>query len=343
MRKVKKITGLFAALLAGVLILNACSTVEEKKTQETLTNLKLNEKMEHNAPAYHLKSTKEELKKILFTSGQEELIEEGKAAEIEVMVNNVTDTVGMEYRQMVTGASWMAYEGYVVLRYLDITLSAGMSDYVKEVDETYDPIWFTFEIPEEYRNTNPMIKRFYVLSRPGGTGLCDLDSDENTLTVALTGFGMYTLMMKDMYVDGILMEPCQEEDTGWYRKEDGRIEACTGIPADESGGESLYLNEFGKIAKGWQMIDSEEGRWIYLDPETGYRTKEGWHEIDGERYYFNAWDETVTGWFEADGKLYYAKEEGGIARSETITANGSAMLGIPWGEYTFDENGIVQE
>ncbi len=341
MKKIKKLLRVF---LAAALALSGCSSVGgENKAQDTLESLKLSEKMENNAPAYHLKSTKEELKEILFTSGQEEMIKEGREAEIEVMVNNVTDTVDMETRGHVTGNLAMSYSGYVVLRYLDITLRAGMSDYVKEVEETYDPVWITFEIPQEYRNTNPLIKRFYVLSRPGGAYLCDLDSDEDTLTVALTEFGTFALMMKDMYVDGILMEPFQEEDTGWYRKGDGRITACSNVPLSESGGKSLYLNEFGKIAKGWQMIDSEAGRWIYLDPETGCRTEEGWHEIDGEWYYFNALDETVTGWFEADGKRYYAKNDGGIARFETITAEGSAMLGIPWGEYTFDENGAVLE
>ena len=72
-------------------------------------------------------------------------------------------------------------------------------------------------------------------------------------------------------------------------------------------------------------------------------TKEGWHEIDGEWYYFDELNTMVTGWFEADGKRYYAKYDGRIARSETITADGSVRFGIPWGEYTFDENGAVLE
>lgn len=312
---------------------------ETAAVQEETPNLVLSEKMENNAPAYHLKSTKEELKEILFTSGQEEMIEEGREAEIEVMVNNVTDTISVETRASVTGNPYMAYGGYVVLRYLDITLSAGMLNNAEEVEELYDPVWITFEIPEEYRNTNPMIKRFYRLYN--GSYLCDLDSDEDTLTVAMTGFGTFALLMKDMYVDGILMEPCQEEDTGWYRKEDGRIEACTNVQMED--GESIYLNEFGKTAKGWQITDTESGRRIYADPETGYLTKEGWHEIDGEWYYFDELNTMVTGWFEADGKRYYAKYDGRIARSETITADGSVRFGIPWGEYTFDENGAVLE
>ena len=51
---------------------------ETAAVQEETPNLVLSEKMENNAPAYHLKSTKEELKEILFTSGQEEMIEEGR-------------------------------------------------------------------------------------------------------------------------------------------------------------------------------------------------------------------------------------------------------------------------
>lgn len=234
--------------------------------------------------------TKEELKEILFTSEQEEMIENGTEAKVTVTVNNVTDTIDPVYCAKLNSDWLMNYKGYVVLRYLDIRLQAGMGKEPGAVTETYDPIWVTLEIPEEYRNTDPDTKRFYALfdlAYGNPIYLCDLDQDENTITCAMNWFGPCAFLMKDMYVDGILKEPYIEEKTGWNRLEDGRIETCVYILKDVKKEKTIYLDEFGKRAEGWRMLNYDTEGWTYFDPQTGYQAEKGWMKIEGEWYHFN--------------------------------------------------------
>lgn len=324
----KKAWVLLAAAV-GLALAGRGVQVGAKETEEALPNLTLSEEMQNGAPGYQVAMTKEELKEILFTSEQEEMIENGAEAKVAVMVNNMTDTIDPVYRAKLISDPLMNYQGYVVLRYLDIRLRAGMGNEPGTVTETYDPIWITLEIPEEYRNTDLHTKRFYALfdlAHGNPVYLCDLDQDENTLTVAINWFGPCALLMKDMYVDGILKEPYIEEETGWRRLEDGRIETCTYILKDVEKNKIIYLDEFGKRAEGWRMLN--------------YDT-EGWMEIEGERYHFNCTRERDTGWIEVDGRHYYLDGDGRMARSEWVTVEKDTACGIPAGKYYLGEDGAL--
>lgn len=339
----KKAWFLLAAAV-GLALAGHAVQVGAKETEEALPNLTLSEEMQNGAPGYQVAMTKEELKEILFTSGQEEMIENGAKAKVAVTVNNVTDTIDPVYRAKLISDPLMNYQGYVVLRYLDIRLRAGMGNEPGAVTETYDPIWITLEIPEEYRNTDPYTKRFYALfdlAHGNPVYLCDLDQDENTLTVAINWFGPCALLMKDMYVDGILKEPYIEEETGWRRLEDGRIETCTYILKDVEKNKIIYLDEFGKRAEGWRMLNYDTEGWTYFDPETGYQAEEGWMEIEGERYHFNCTRERDTGWIEVDGRHYYLDGDGRMARSEWVTVEKDTACGIPAGKYYIGEDGAL--
>ncbi|HIR24659.1 MAG TPA: hypothetical protein IAB34_04060, partial [Candidatus Egerieimonas faecigallinarum] len=88
----KKAWVLLAAAV-GLALAGRGVQVGAKETEEALPNLTLSEEMQNGAPGYQVAMTKEELKEILFTSEQEEMIENGAEAKVAVMVNNMTDTI----------------------------------------------------------------------------------------------------------------------------------------------------------------------------------------------------------------------------------------------------------
>jgi glucan-binding YG repeat protein len=122
---------------------------------------------------------------------------------------------------------------------------------------------------------------------------------------------------------------------GWYHfNKDGLMDV--GWYSDENG-DWYYCNEendgwYGIMQTGWHL-DSKDGHWYYLDPETGKMAK-GWVIIDGKWYYFTTQNtqETYT-W--QDGMWQYlengARPLGSLFTGEqtpdgySVDANGAWM------------------
>ena len=63
-----------------------------------------------------------------------------------------------------------------------------------------------------------------------------------------------------------------------------------------------------QLKRGWHK-DGQDGRWYYLDLDTGYMFK-GWHFINGKWYFFTP-DTTEWTWAKgSDGEWYYKKLPG---------------------------------
>lgn len=78
----------------------------------------------------------------------------------------------------------------------------------------------------------------------------------------------------------------------------------------------LRYNEEGQALRNTWFNDAD-GKWYYLQAN-GYMTT-SWRFIDGDWYYFNKSGEMTTGWVRTeDDTWYYLKENGKMARNETI-------------------------
>lgn len=240
-------------------------------------------------------------------------------------------------------------QGYVVAQYLHLDFTSVLGNEMEggkfqRVTETDDPVWVTIEIPEEFKNTDPEITRSYgLLNMAGGTTLYlgDLDTNDDTLTVALNKYGLCALLMKDKYTDGNSRESYWD-DNGFYRGSDGRITSCSWFAED--GENIIRLDEFGRIAHGWHRADIVTDVWTYLDPVTGYKAKPGWKYIDDAWYHFQNSGFMEEGWIvdETGWKTYYLDSNGRMAHSQWIQAEADNDLGMPAGIYHLTADGAVQ-
>lgn len=270
-------------LLGAALAIGTMQALPVRAEEAGLSNLVLSEERDGNVPAFHIQTPKEEITEMIYTLEEEEEIGRGVPTELGFTLHDAMDTVTeLERARVEYDPLLKDHQGYVVAQYLRLDFEALMGDEMdggdyRRITETDTPVWITFEIPEEFQNTNPEIRRTYaLLDLADGSVLYhgDLDREQNTLTVALDSFGLCALLLKDMYADGVERESCWEEATGWHRYTDGRISSCV-WSGTEDGTEMMRFDEFGRIARGWHMADKIPGCWTYLDPGTGYQVKPG--------------------------------------------------------------------
>jgi len=89
-------------------------------------------------------------------------------------------------------------------------------------------------------------------------------------------------------------------------------------------GDWYYCNGSGAMQFGWQSIG---GHWYYLDPEYGFMYADGFKEINGQTYRFNANGTLFTGWYQESGSWYYFDGNGYLS-------TGWKSIGGNW--YFFD-------
>lgn len=269
---------------------------------------------------------------------------------LEFAFNDATDTVSADERARAEFDPMLRDgQGYVVAQYLHLDFTSVLGNEMEggkfqRVTETDDPVWVTIEIPEEFKNTDPEITRSYgLLNMAGGTTLYlgDLDTNDDTLTVALNKYGLCALLMKDKYTDGNSRGSYWDEN-GFYRGSDGRITSCSWFAED--GENIIRLDEFGRIAHGWHRADIVTDVWTYLDPVTGYKAKPGWKYIDDAWYHFQNSGFMEEGWIvdETGWKTYYLDSNGRMAHSQWIQAEADNDLGMPAGIYHLTADGAVQ-
>ena len=76
--------------------------------------------------------------------------------------------------------------------------------------------------------------------------------------------------------------------------------------AEDGGAIWRYILEDGKLALGWLL---DEGKWYYLDPETGIMQR-GFLQLDGKTYYLQ-----IDGSMLTAPKLFIPDESGALAES----------------------------
>jgi len=74
---------------------------------------------------------------------------------------------------------------------------------------------------------------------------------------------------------------------GWFRDEAMNWYYC----------DTVHDGGFGRMKTGWHY-DTTDGRWYYLDPESGMMVT-GWKEIGGVWYYFTAFNSAQTYTYDA--------------------------------------------
>lgn len=190
---------------------------------------------EGNAPATDLKTTPEEMEKNLTESGYLDSdalkqIENGAKCEVSVSIKDAdtAGTVTAEEKQKVAdvvstlGSS--SGETYGMAQYIDISLSMKLvkdgSDVVgseKELTNFNQDLVLTITIPDNLINTNPLIKREYIIIRVHKGEAKKLETEYSSSTKELTFrsnlFSTYALVTRDTVIGGVVPTPTPDVPT----------------------------------------------------------------------------------------------------------------------------------
>ena len=129
---------------------------------------------------------------------------------------------------------------------------------------------------------------------------------------------------------------------GWFSV-DGHEFYFNGSGAAVRGGiltlenQKYYINaDTGKEHSGWFSVDAigSNGNpyttWRYANGD-GTLLLNGWHNIDGKNYYFDANGANFRKrWFTVDDKKYYANEDGTIQEEGRVSVSGVGSNGNPY-------------
>lgn len=146
-------------------------------------------KVVDGAPNTALVTGTQDLKTSVLSNGEQQAVEDGSNANIELRIKNIDGSVPQNDKELVIAN----LSGYSVGEYLDITLwkKVGSSS-EKEVTNLAKPISVTVTVPSDLRNAS---REFVVLRVHKGkvSVLEDLDSATNTVTFKTDRFSTYAL------------------------------------------------------------------------------------------------------------------------------------------------------
>lgn len=146
-------------------------------------------KVVDGAPNTALVTGTQDLKTSVLSNGEQQAVEDGSNASIELRIKNIDGSVPQNDKELVIAN----LSGYSVGEYLDITLwkKVGSSS-EKEVTNLAKPISVTVTVPSDLRNAS---REFVVLRVHKGkvSVLEDLDSATNTVTFKTDRFSTYAL------------------------------------------------------------------------------------------------------------------------------------------------------
>lgn len=149
-------------------------------------------KVVEGAPDTSLTTDTNELKTSVLTDGEQEAVEDGSNANIELRIKNIDSSVSQADKELIIAN----LGGYTVGEYLDITLwkKVGSSS-EKKVTSTNQPIAVTVTVPERLRGG---AREFVILRIHNGSValLEDQDAAANTVTFETDRFSTYVLAYK---------------------------------------------------------------------------------------------------------------------------------------------------
>ena len=197
-----------------------------------------------NAPDMALAMTSEELADIILTETERNQLESGVGIRIILQVKDAEDTVSDGDKMAVTAA----LQGFSVGQYLDVSLYKLIGESRSDIHETEKKLMITIAIPETLKNGDGgKTRTFAVIRVHNGQAerLQDMDSNEDTITIATDRFSTYVIVYQDIV------------------KEGGSLENPGGNGGNAAGaGGAAGTGEENK--KGGQTKDGE--------PKTGYRS-----------------------------------------------------------------------
>lgn len=149
-------------------------------------------KVVEGAPDTSLTTSTNELKTSVLTDGEQEAVEDGSNANIELRIKNIDSSVSQADKELIIAN----LGGYTVGEYLDITLWKKIgSSTEKKVTSTNQPIAVTVAVPDRLRGG---AREFVILRIHNGSValLEDQDSAANTVTFETDRFSTYVLAYK---------------------------------------------------------------------------------------------------------------------------------------------------
>ena len=158
-------------------------------SQSTAGVVRKNVKVVDGAPNTSLVTSTEDLMLSVLTNGEQQAVEDGSNANIELRIKNVDSSVSQTDKELIIAN----LSGYSVGEYLDITLWKRVgSSSEKTVTNIATPISVTVSVPADLRSES---REFVVLRVHKGkvSILEDLDSAINTITFKTDRFSTYAL------------------------------------------------------------------------------------------------------------------------------------------------------
>ena len=148
-----------------------------------------------------LGTTGEDIKNMVITEDDKYAADCGEDINVLVELNG-EEVVPEDDKETVTAAA--NERGYTIVKWLDITL---IKEYLSRgteelIHETPAAITFVFDIPEEFKNTDPNVVRTFFVGRVHGdenefTWLADCDTNADTVSVKTDRFSTYVLAYVD--------------------------------------------------------------------------------------------------------------------------------------------------
>lgn len=159
-----------------------------------------------NAPDMALAMTSEELADIILTETERNQLESGVGIRIILQVKDAEDTVSDGDKMAVTAA----LQGFSVGQYLDVSLYKLIGESRSDIHETEKKLMITIAIPETLKNGDGgKTRTFAVIRVHNGQAerLQDMDSNEDTITIATDRFSTYVIVYQDIVKEGGSLEP----------------------------------------------------------------------------------------------------------------------------------------
>lgn len=183
---------------------------EEKPEEPGRGDVTVSTSTEEGAPEVTIKTEGESLENIVFDEKELAAIADGAAAKVYIAVDNITENVSLEDKQLIENIAG----DYEVGAYLDIDLFKQLEGSQSvQITELGDKLSVVIKVPDTLINTNESITRTYKIARVHDekAELLDAEFDEATgeITFETDRFSTYAIV----YTDSLMGELPETGDT----------------------------------------------------------------------------------------------------------------------------------
>ncbi len=169
------------------------------------------------APDTQLSTPVDKLAQILLTEEEKKQMADGTDVKIVLNVKDGTDSVSNDDKRLVENAlKGGEAQGFTSPQYIDISLFKVVGGMRSAIFETKEALTVIIKVPDSLKNTDSKNKRtFAVIRVHDGVAetLPDLDSDEDTITIATDRFSSYAIIHKENSGDEMKPTPPPDVST----------------------------------------------------------------------------------------------------------------------------------